>query len=228
MTRRSERYFVALIGLLFAAGVFYMALPQALSAFRTLDGVRAAADLSKGERPQPEDLRKLVRSRAGALIRGANAVYARELSRAYHALSFSGTTETRRSAVKAAFSASAKELRMRPLNASAWWRLAVMRARIDGRASPKGAGFLWQSVNVQPHAMTLVPIRLRAITDHWFQFTAAQREAMRDQFALAWQMDRQAVLRLAEVSRRRAVIRAGLATRPSLLAAFEAVLAPEK
>ena len=85
--------------------------------------------------------------------------------------------------------------------------------------------YLWHSVQVQPNAMTLVPIRLWTIIDHWGSFDATQRQDIRPQFAAAWRRDSRSVMRLAENPRRRAIIRAGLATEPALLGAFESALA---
>lgn len=224
MTKGSDRYSTFLVGLLFAVGIFYFALPQGISAFKALDGDRIANAVGSGEQLESDALRKLAVSRADALVWGENPVYARDLARAYHRLSRNAAPETRKSVRAAAHDASERELRARPLNAVAWWRLGVMRAELDGGTTARSASYLWQSVNVQPNAMNLIPLRLRAISDNWFRFDAVQRRDVRPQFAAAWRRDPKSVIRIAENPRRQAVIQAALATEPRLLGAFEEAL----
>jgi hypothetical protein len=225
MIKGSDRYGVFLIGLLVAASLLYFGFPRGVATVKALDGVRIASAMSKGTPQEPEDLRRLALSRAEALVWGADPVYARELSRSYHALlDFSGP-DGRQSVVSAIRDASAAELTMRPLNAVAWWRLAVVTAAGEGMPQTDGATFLWHSVQVQPNAMSLIPLRLRTIIDHWGRFDAEQRPDVQPQFSAAWRRDPSSVMRLAENARRRAIIRAGLATEPWLLGAFEKALA---
>ena len=208
----------------FAGILFYLAFPQAVAAYKALDGARIAGMVGKGVPQEPEDLRRLAVSRAEALAWGANPAYANDLAVAYHILSRKVAPQTRSSLLSSAHDASAAEIRMRPLNTRAWWRLGVTRAALDGRTTANSATYQWYSVRTQPHAMNLVPLRLRAISDNWFRFTPAQRRDVRPQFALAWRQDSKAVIRIAVSPRRQAVIRAGLATSPALLGAFEEAL----
>lgn len=224
MIKGSDRYAIFVVGLLLAVGIFYLAVPQSLSALKAQDGVRTATALASGGQPESDDLRKLAVSRADALVWGENPAYARELAHTYHRLSRYAAPEARKSVRLAAHDASERELRARPLNAIAWWRLGVMRAALDDAATSRSASYLWQSVHVQRNAMNLIPLRLRAISDNWFRFDTAQRRDVRPQFAAAWRLDPEAVIRIAENPRRGAVIRAALATEPRLLGGFEKAL----
>lgn len=225
MIKGSDRFSVFLVGLLVGAALLYTGFPRGVAALKALDGVRIANAMSEGKQQQAEDLRRLAVSRAQALVWAADPVYARELSRTYNALANNPGSENRALALKAAREASLAELAMRPLNAVAWWRLALMSALIEDGPKAGIKIYLWHSVQVQPNAMTLVPIRLWTIIDHWGSFDAGQRRDIRPQFAAAWRRDSKSVLRLAENPRRRAIIRAGLATEPALLGAFESALA---
>ena len=224
MIKGSDRYVIFLVGLLFAAGLAYLGFPRGVAAFKALDGVRIANAVAQGKPQEPEDLRRLAVSRAQSLVWGSNPAYANELAVAYRLLSREVPPETRKSLWEAAYTASETELRAQPLNAYAWWRLGVMRSALDGATTARSASFQWHSVRVQPHAMNLVPLRLRAISDNWFQFDAGQRRDVRPQFAIAWRQDPKAVIRIAANPRRQAVIRAGLAIDPRLLGAFESAL----
>ena len=93
-----------------------------------------------------------------------------------------------------------------------------------GGTTARSATYQWHSVSVQPNAMKLIPLRLGAISDNWFCFEESQPRDVRVQFAVAWRRDPKTVIRIAENLRRRAVIRAALATEPRLLAAFEEAL----
>lgn len=225
MIKGSDRISVFLVDLLVGAALLYTGFPRGVAALKALDGVRIANAMSKGTQQEPEDLRRLAVSRAQALVWGADPVYARELSRTYNALADIPGSENRTLALKAAREASLAELTMRPLNAVAWWRLALMSASIEEGPKARVPTYLWHSVQVQPNAMALVPIRLWTIIDHWGSFDATQRRDIRPQFAAAWRRDSRSVMRLAENPRRRAIIRAGLATEPALLGAFEGALA---
>jgi hypothetical protein len=225
MIKGSDRYAIFVVGLLFAVGIFYLALHQGISAFKALDGDRIANAMKKGAPEESEDLRKLAVSRADALVWGANPAYAGDLAVAYQVLSRQVSAGTRKSVRTAAHDASEAELRAGPLNAYAWWRLGVLRAALDGGTTARSASYQWRSVRVQPNAMTLMPARLSAISDNWFRFEVAQRREVRPQFAAAWERDSKAVLRLAKNSRRRAVIRGALAIYPAISGAFEEALA---
>lgn len=224
MIRLLDRYRLFLAGLLVAAGVFYLAVPRSIAVFNALDGVQTANALVAGKYLLSEDLRKLAVSRAAALAWGENPVYTRDLARAYHRLSRRAPPGTRKSLQGAAHDISAREVRARPMNAVAWWRLGVMRAAIAGRPQAQSAAYLHRSILMQRNAMTLMPLRLRAVSDHWRQFDPAQRRDVRPQFAAAWRRDPKSVIRIAQNPHRRAVIRAALATDPRLLGAFEAAL----
>lgn len=224
MITRPRSYAVVLATLAGAGLLLYFAVPRGLAAFAALDGDAIAHAVSTGKPQGADDLRRLAVSRAAALTWGENAAYANELAVAYRLLGRVAAPETRKGLRNAAYDLSVAEIRARPLNAYAWWRLGVLRAAIDGGSTARSAAFQVQSVRAQPHAMKLIPLRLRAICDNWLRLDAAQRRDMRPQFVLAWNRDRKSVLRIAENPWRRAVIAAALATAPETLQAFETAL----
>ena len=221
MIKGSDRYSVFLVGLLVAVSLMYLGFPQAVSAFKALDGVAVAKTLGDRDRQDPEELRKLVEVSADALAWGRDPLYARNLSRSYLALAGHADPAARSALLTATLDASVAELKERPLNARAWWRIAIMREAIDRRPSAQSALYLWHSVRVQPNALSLMSLRLRAITDNWFRFSPQQRRDVIPQFAMVWKRDRKAVLGLAQNLRRRGVISAALAFDADLLRAFE-------
>lgn len=225
MIKSSERFFVSIVGVSFAVVIMYFAFPQTVSAFKALGGVPIASQLLKGKNQTPEDLRKLALSRVDAVVWGADPAHLRELAWAYHHQVRVAPPESRTRLLNATRDTLAMELKARPLNAIAWWRLGVVRAAIDGKPGTKSATYVWQSVRVQPNAMGLMPARLRAIAANWFRFTPAQRRDVRPQFTALWKKNPKAMIRLARNDGLRGTIRGALAIDPRALGEFEDALA---
>ena len=200
-----------------------------MSALLALPGVQIAESLEKGAKLGPEQLRKLAASRAAALTWGNDPQNARDLARAYHGLIRWVSLDNRKSIATATMDASVSELRARPVNATAWWRLgAIETLATGGRTTPRSALYLWRSVEVQPHAMTLLPRRLHGILLNWPRFAAADQRELHPQFLATWRGHRRPMLKLAANARYRAIIRRALADDPEVAAEFEKALVKKK
>lgn len=224
MIKNSDRIIVSIVGVLFAAVTVYFAFPQTVSAFKALAGAPIASQLLKGKRQEPEDLGKLALSRENAVIWGENPAYLRELAWAYHDQVRGASPESRKRLLKVTRDTLLRELKSRPLDAVAWWRLGVVSAAIDGKPGAQSAIYVWRSVRVQPNAMGLMPVRLRAIAAHWWRFTPEQRRDVRPQFTVLWKKNPKAVIRIARNARLRGVIRGAMAIDPRALGEFEDAL----
>lgn len=120
--------------------------------------------------------------------------------------------------------ATVSELTLRPLNARAWWRLAVLESYRAGRPTAKSAAYLIRSVAVAPQALTMMPVRVVYLLTTWPQFNPAQRRAAQAQVAATWRAYPDEILRLASNPHLRGLLRTALAADPEQLAAFEAAL----
>lgn len=228
MIKGSDRLGVAVAGVLVAAGLMYLAVPQGLSAVSALPATRDVKILSLGVQQGPEELRKIAASRARALEWGGNPAYARELSSAYHSMIRWVAPENRRSLIAATGDATVAELRMRPLNATAWWRLSVTEAARRGKPTRQSARYVARSVDVQPNAMTLMPIRLENIILNWWLFDTGERPGMRAQFFKTWSSQPGRVVKLAKNEAYSGIIRGALAIDPLAAGTLEDALAKNK
>ena len=227
MIKNTDRIFVAITGLIAAACMMYLAAPRLIVAFKAFGGDAIVAEINAGGRPDVESVRELVANRAALLAVNGNPQYARDLSRAYHALSLNPERAEQVPVVAAGRDASIVELTLLPLNGAAWWRLSLMEYVQNGFPTRKTANYLMRSLRDQPNALVFTWVRLGDIIEHWGYFNLAERRMIGAHVAGMWRRYplRENVLKAASQPFYRGVLRAALMEdNPDVLKQFDLAL----
>lgn len=227
MIKNTDRIIVGIAGVLVAAALLYLGLPRTVAAFKAFDSDPAAAEINRGERPDTDRLRRLVVNRTSLLGWNADPRLARQLAGAYHQLASTKDIANRPAILLAARDASIAELALRPLNATAWWRLGHIENVRGGFPSRKTADYLVRSLRVQPNAFDLTIKRLNDILGHWGYLDPGHRRDVGVQIAAIWQLRRfrERFQELASPPFYRGVIRATLLDKPEILEDFDREMA---
>lgn len=210
-----------MVGAVLGIALLYFAFPRGAVVTESVAGDRMVRQVVTGTYVARDDMESLARSRVRALTWAPDPAMSLQLSEIYRRLWKDAPADQVRIDAQRTRSATIDDLMHRPMMARAWWRLALADKVIAGRPTEESRAALLMSVRMQPNAMSLVPVRLRLILEHWGTLAPAEREELVPQFAEAISWDVEQVAEFAANPVYRAVIRGVLSVHPRLLGIFE-------
>lgn len=221
MISRTDIFQVTLVGAILGIAILYFALPRGAGVTEAVAGDRLVRQVVSGAYVSRDDMESLARGRERALTWVSDPAMSLQLSEIYRRLWKDASADRVRIEAERTRTATIGDLMHRPMMSRAWWRLALADTVLAGRPTDDSRAALLMSVRMQPNAMSLVPVRLRLILEHWGTLSPADREMLRPQFAEAVRRDVDLVAEFAANPVYRAVIRGVLSAHPRLLGIFE-------